>query len=285
MEEQRRSSRTRRRPVERALRRLLQRRDQPSPSRSSCSGFRPRRSPQRSGRTPCAPSARQSRPRRSSARRARGTRRSMSALPPPASVTSSSWSVAATTQSMHTGAQWSIPLWRTIEYAGQLLHGRDRSRARHEGLPRRLRRRERRRSRRSRWPVHRARRPVGLRTDAAADDRRPRGGDRGHWKTSIGEADVIERAPRHRHRDGLGELRAYPHDRSAEPRLRPQGDEEGRDSQARRRSRRDARARSPARAKPRLAVSGSASPWDARSRESQRRSSWTSRPTSTRSSA
>ena len=61
------------------------------------------------------------------------------------------------------------------------LHGRHPPRPRHEGVPGRLRRRRRREPRDSRRRIHRARRPVGLRqVDAAADDRRPGGGDRRH---------------------------------------------------------------------------------------------------------
>ena len=93
--------------------------------------------------------------------------------------------------------------------------------------------------------------PVGLRqVDAAAHDRRPRGGD--------GGPDLDRRARRHRpgaegprHRDGLPDLRALPaHERAPEPRLRPQGaaDAEGRDRAAGRRGRGDARPLRPARA-------------------------------------
>ena len=66
--------------------------------------------------------------------------------------------------------------------------------------------------------------PVGLReVDAAADDRRARGGERRH--------DLDRRPRRHRaraaaprHRDGLPELRALPaHGRAPEPRLRAEG--------------------------------------------------------------
>ena len=143
----------------------------------------------------------------------------------------------------------------------------------------RLRRRRRRQPRDPRRRVHRPRRPVRLRqVDAAAHDRRARGGDRGRDPDRRPRRDRPRAAPP-RHRDGLPELRALPaHDRAPEPRLRAEG--------ARRRRRRDRGAgrrgrascsgldelldRQARRSSP--AASASASRWAARSCASRRRS-------------
>ena len=110
---------------------------------------------------------------------------------------------------------------------GERPDGRDRPRPDDQGVRQRLHGDRRRLADDRRRRVHGARRPVGLRqVDAAADDRRARGGDR---------RDDLDRRPRRhraraappRHRDGLPELRAVPaHGRAPEPRLRAEGAED-----------------------------------------------------------
>ena len=84
--------------------------------------------------------------------------------------------------------------------------------------------------------VHRPRRPVRLRqVDAAAHDRRARGGDRRARSRSAARRHR-PRAAATRHRDGLPELRALPaHERPPEHRLRPQGAARRRRPRSRRR--------------------------------------------------
>ena len=127
--------------------------------------------------------------------------------------------------------------------------------------------------------------PVGLRqVDAAADDRRPRGGHGGRGLRSAATTSPTCAPQRPRHRDGLPELRALPaHDRRREPRLRPEAPQGARRPSGERRVEevaRDARPRRAARPQAGAALraaSASASRWAGRWCASRRRSSWTSR--------
>ena len=116
---------------------------------------------------------------------------------------------------------------------------------------------ERRLPRDRRRRVHGARRAVRLRqVDAAAHDRRPRGG---HRRRDLDRRPAGHRpaAEGPRHRDGLPELRALPaHDGRAEPGLRAQAaqDAEDRDPAARRRGRPHPRPRAAAQAQARGAL-------------------------------
>ena len=161
----------------------------------------------RAGQVVARPRLRLHRSRSTRRRRCSSPRSSASAAPPRSSVRSGG------------RRRRTRPRAERASEPGEPRHGAGRARSGVEAV-RRRRRGRRPDPRRRRRGVPRAARPVGLRqVDRAADDRRPRGPDRGHHHHRRARRQR-RRGQGPRHRDGVPELRALPaHDRAEEHRV------------------------------------------------------------------